>query len=236
MMSDSMYEQEENICVVMPALNENNAIDGVIAEIHKSIPGCRILIIDDGSIKPIKLSFPNSLIEIIRSEKNMGVGSALYVGLKIAIKRNYNYIITIDSDGQHDPAYIEKLLQEKENFDLIIGNRNMETYPWGIIRLIAHQLLKKILHWKFHLNLIDPTSGFRLFNLAAAKCAIQEIGDEYLEDTVVLYAKLKRREINIGQVKCEFKQRDSGEPSHQGFRLAGKYIASLLQLLLMRGE
>ena len=223
-----------NICVVMPALNEHGSIDKVVSEVNRYLPDAKILIVDDGSQIPIKLRSANSTVRIIRSEKNLGVGSALYIGLKIALISNFEVIITMDSDGQHNADDLNSLLKNRLRFDLIVGSRNMSTYPWSKTRLFAHRLLKRMLCYKFDLNLNDPTSGFRLFNRKAAKMALLEIGDNYLEDTAVLYARLCSRDIEIGEVECDFNPRQFGKPSHQGAILAVKYIASVLSLLLLR--
>ena len=229
-------KRNESICIVMPALNEQGTINRVVSEVKKFLPGSHVLIVDDGSHKPIKLDSEFPSVRIVRSEKNLGVGSALYIGIKIAVISRYETIITMDSDGQHNPGDLQALLRNKYDYDLVIGSRNMVTYPWSKTRFAAHHLLRQILKRKFKLNLNDPTSGFRLLNAHAAGMVLQEIGDEYLDDTAVLYAKLANREITIGEVECEFKVRDAGAPSHQGFRLAIRYITSILRLLLIRGK
>ncbi len=53
----------------------------------------------------------------------MGVGSAHKDGFIWAYKKNYKIIITMDADGTHDPKYIEFLMEELENCDIVITSR-----------------------------------------------------------------------------------------------------------------
>ncbi len=112
------------ISVIIPVYNEENSIKGVI----KRIPNHRkyeIIIVDDGSTdnsvsKVKEIEYDN--IIILQHQKNLGYGAALITGFKNATG---NIIVTLDSDGQHKPEEIEKMIKPilQDKADLVIGSR-----------------------------------------------------------------------------------------------------------------
>ena len=86
----------------------------------------KILFIDDnsndGTIQKIK-NLKSKNILLIKRQKKLGIGSAHKFGIKYAYKHNYTHLITMDCDGTHDPAYINKMLKLLQHNDLVITNR-----------------------------------------------------------------------------------------------------------------
>ena len=117
--------------IVIPAFNEANNIVKLVEEIFlalKKIRRFEVIIVDDGSTDKTlfiskKLMKKFSRLRLVKHRKNYGQSISIRSGI---LKSMYNYIVTIDGDGQNNPKDILKLLksfQKNENFFLVIGNR-----------------------------------------------------------------------------------------------------------------
>jgi glycosyltransferase involved in cell wall biosynthesis len=114
-----------NISIVIPVYNNPNSIKRVIEDTLAL--DISIIVVDDGSDTPID-SFidKNSNLTIIRLDKNRGKGEAIRVGAREAKRRGFEYIITIDGDGQHYPKEVKKLLPLIKDNSIIIGSRKFK--------------------------------------------------------------------------------------------------------------
>lgn len=119
-----------DLTVVIPALNEREALPGLIGEINDACGGIEpaieweVLVIDDGSTDLTfemveELAADDERLRAIRLRRNFGKSSALAVGFGAT---GAGTVITIDGDGQDDPADIPLLLSElDQGFDLVSG-------------------------------------------------------------------------------------------------------------------
>ena len=120
-----------NISIVIPVFNEEKNIINLLEELQSSLNNkikYEILLVDDGSTDNTisnvksKIDLYNNL-KLIVHEKNYGQSTGLLTGIKSA---KYDYIVTLDGDGQNDPADILKLVKSYNcsiPFFLVIGNR-----------------------------------------------------------------------------------------------------------------
>ena len=112
--------------VLVPAFNEEDCIKGFLVDLQNALSGTdedyEIIVIDDGS-KDNTYSLAKSFkdVKIIRHPYNKGYGASVKTGVKQAI---YEKIITIDSDGQHDPLHIPEMIKLLDEFDLVAGARH----------------------------------------------------------------------------------------------------------------
>ena len=102
--------------IIIPTYNEKDNIDVIYKAISKLYPNFHVLFIDDKSLDGTlnKLNFlkkNNKNIFIIKRKKKLGIGSAHKKGILWGYKNKYNYIITMDADGTHNPIYITKMLK-----------------------------------------------------------------------------------------------------------------------------
>ncbi len=134
-MSVNNLFKDLNVCVIIPTYNNDRTLADVIDRVllHTS----NVIVVNDGasdSTDSILTSYQSKL-EIVTHAKNKGKGCALRNGFKRALELAYEYAITIDSDGQHFPEDLPKLIQrlKEEPNSLIIGARNMsqEDVPGG---------------------------------------------------------------------------------------------------------
>lgn len=179
MKSSNMKLKKKNsnskIAILIPAYNEEKYIKGVIKDCFKY--RLDIVIVDDGSIdntlETVK-SIPvpkNFKITLIKHSKNLGKGQSLKTGFSYIAKNNYSGVITIDADGQHKTSEIKNFLKviEKENPDLIIGDRLGNTKNMPFIRLATNVFTSWVISNIAGIRISDVQSGFRYISAKALK-------------------------------------------------------------------
>ena len=168
--SDSYPSQQINsdllISVIIPFYNEENSIKNVIERIpnHRNY---EIILIDDGSIDRSVLKIKeieNDNIILLQHQKNLGYGAALITGFKNATG---NIIITLDSDGQHKPEEIEKMIKPilQRKADLVIGSRILGNcdYKVPLYTRIGEYFVKICILTLFRQRIGNNQSGYRCF-------------------------------------------------------------------------
>lgn len=184
------------VIAVLPAYNEEKRINSTISKTKKYVD--KIIVVDDGSEDKTAEVSKKSGAEVIRYEKNQGVGYATRTGLKRAILLKPDVIIFLDADGQHDPKYIPQFIKAIEDgADYVCGWRDLSNYP----------LNRKIGNWglQFLTNLLCPTGikdtecGYRAVTLDAAK-KIKLKGMRYEKDSEFAY-EVWRNKLKVSQVK-----------------------------------
>ena len=130
------------ILLVIPTLNEFGNIQKIYKKIQNTNKKINILFIDDNSSDGskeiiINLKKRNKKVNYVFREKKLGIGSAHKAGIKLAKKKNYRYVCTMDCDGTHHPKHIKKMLNKIKDSDLVISNRFLKKNSmkgWGIKR------------------------------------------------------------------------------------------------------
>ena len=160
-----------NIIIIVPILNEKKNIEILFKKLNTINIGFDLLFIDDnssdGSQEEIKdLAKNNQNINYIFRPKKMGIGSAHKDGFIWAYKKHYKTIITMDADGTHDSKYLKPLIEELENFDIVITNRFLEKNSlenWPLFRIflttLRHLTISLLLSMPY-----DSSGAFRCIN------------------------------------------------------------------------
>jgi glycosyltransferase involved in cell wall biosynthesis len=153
-----------NCCVLIPTYNNSNALKNVIDSVLEYTES--IIIVNDGSTDNTKEILSRYLyLQIFHHAKNLGKGKALQTGLLNGIELGYDYLISIDSDGQHLASDLEIFLDEleKNKNAIIIGNRNMNVDHVPT----KSSLGKRFSNFWFKIEtgkeLPDTQSGYRLY-------------------------------------------------------------------------
>ncbi|HMB44848.1 MAG TPA: glycosyltransferase family 2 protein [Candidatus Methanoperedens sp.] len=153
------------VTAILPAFNEEVSIGSAV--LHARQHADHVVVIDDGSKDRTSEMAKLAGAEVIRHPKNMGKGMALRTGFEHAEKNGCKIVITMDSDGQHDPDDIRKLVAPIFNgeADIVNGSRYMngndENTPF--YRRIGQNILDKATNLNAGLQISDTQSGFRAF-------------------------------------------------------------------------
>jgi len=208
------------ILALIPAYNEEERIGKVV---KKTLKYCDVIVIDDGSIDDTgKIAKENGAF-VIKHEKNRGKGDALITGFNYALKNNYDVIITLDADGQHDPSEIPNFLKKIDRYDIIIGARDFKEMPFP--RRISNTITTFLLSLRTHQKIGDSQSGYRLIKTDVLRGLDFKTKRFILESELLVRAKCR-----IGNVRIKTIYR--GEKSHiNTLRDTIKFIKFLIQSL-----
>ena len=125
-----------------------------------------ILAVNDGSTDDLYNSARNRQnVKIIDLDKNFGKGKALSIGFEEAVKLNFDNVVTLDADLQHDPKFIPVLLQALNDYDIVIGNRLKNLTDMPLQRRISNKLTSYFLSKKTGQEILDSQCGFRAYRL-----------------------------------------------------------------------
>lgn len=163
-------DSEIKYCVIMPTYNNAAKIEPVIAEIAKQ--GHDVIIINDGctdDTTDILDRYPQ--FTYINHPVNQGKGMALKNGFAKAIALGYDYAITIDSDGQHDPSDIKGMLDviHKNPGVMVMGSRNMDQEGVPSKSSFGNKFSNFWFKVETGITLPDTQTGFRAYPLAPMK-------------------------------------------------------------------
>jgi len=116
------------VLAIIPAYNEATRVAAVITAAGSFVP---VLVVDDGSADETASVARATEAEVLVQQPNQGKGAALRAGFDYALAQDYEAVITLDADGQHDPAEIPLFLEmyAATAADLIIGKRNFDGMP-----------------------------------------------------------------------------------------------------------
>ena len=207
---------KSNVAIIIPAFNEEFSILNVI---KKSLRYGDPIVVDDGSIDQTRNIAIDQGIEILVHKKNFGYDEALSTGLHHALDKGYEFAITIDADGQHNPEIIKIFSDELMNGnDLVLGYRDkMQRISENLFSFVSKTL------WKVK----DPLCGMKGYRLSLIKDygpikTFNSYGTE-------LSIRLLRKDIKFSQVYVKTKKRVDNS------RIGGVFFTNLkiIQILFV---
>lgn len=212
----------ERSLVVMPALNEVDSIPAVIKSVKEAMPQVHILVVDDGSTDNTSLVAKQAGATVLTLPYNLGVGGAMRLGFRYALFNNFENVVQIDADGQHDPAVVPKLLEKLSEYDLVIGARFAGVGDYSVRgpRRWAMKLLSFVLSRTSGTRLTDTTSGLKASGPRAVRLFARHYPAEYLGDTIEALVIASRSGLKITQIPVEMRERTGGVPSHNPLKAA----------------
>lgn len=205
--------------IVLPAYNEEKIIQNTLREI-RSVGYKNIIVVDDGSRdQTYERAKEIPGIVVLRHKLNRGKGAATKTGIEAAKLLDAGIIVTMDSDGQHNPADIARLIApiQKNHCDVVLGTRlkNPAGMPW--YKICANHIGNAITWYFYGLWVSDSQSGFRAYSRHASEL-INTKTDRYEYDSEVIREiyvyKLKYREVPI---EVRYTEYSMGKIQKQGF-------------------
>lgn len=153
-----------NVAVVLPAYNEEVSIGSVVLLARRYAD--RVIVVDDGSSDRTAEVAASAGAEVIVHSPNLGKGVAFKTGFAAA--EGADIIVTMDSDGQHNPADIPKLLEPilRGEADMVNGSRYLNGHDTDtpVYRRIGQTILDKVTVLNSGIKITDSQSGFRAFS------------------------------------------------------------------------
>jgi glycosyltransferase involved in cell wall biosynthesis len=235
-----MTEGLARTLIVMPALNEEEAVGAVVREVRACLPEAGLLLVDDGSTDSTGAIARANGAHVATLPFNLGVGGAMRLGFLYAIEHGYDNVVQIDSDGQHDPRNVVALVDRLDDFDLVIGARfaGEGNYEVRGPRKWAMKVLSFSLSKTAGTPLTDTTSGFKASGPKAVRLFADHYPAEYLGDTIEALVIASRAGCKITQVPVSMRPRAGGTPSHNPTKAAiylGRAVLALFFALMRPG-
>ncbi|MFZ2257176.1 MAG: glycosyltransferase family 2 protein [Clostridiaceae bacterium] len=203
------------ILAVIPAYNEEKSIAAVIQDIRHFNPDIDILVIDDGSMDNTYKEAKSAGAKVISLPRNLGIGGAVQTGYKYANGRDYDVVIQVDGDGQHDPKDLMKLVSliKSNEADLVIGSRFLKEteYESSFMRQLGINFFSKLVSILCGTKYYDTTSGYRAANKAAIALFSSYYPKDYPEVETIVYAIKKG--LTVKEVSVDMNQRQGGKSS-----------------------
>ena len=144
------------VTILLPAYNEEQGIGQTIRKIIELYPDYEIFVVDDGSTDRTKEEAVKAGAHVWRHPHNIGNGAAIKTGLRYA---SGDWIVMMDADGQHDPADIAKLLENKDKYDMVVGARSRASET-SLHRDLANFIYNGLASYVTKFKVEDLTSGF----------------------------------------------------------------------------
>ena len=230
---------ESRVLVAIPALNESETVGRVIVEVRNAVPDADVLVVDDGSTDATALAATAAGARVLQVPFNVGVGGAMRVAFLYAQRSDYDVVVQVDADGQHDPVSIPQLVAGLTHASVVIGARFTEgdTYVVRGPRRWAMATMAWSLTRVAKTPLTDTTSGYRAADRAAIALFARHYPAEYLGDTVESLVIASRAGLAVTQVPVQMRPRLGGRASQHPFRAAlylGRAVLALAVALSRR--
>ncbi|WP_258083290.1 glycosyltransferase family 2 protein [Thermococcus thermotolerans] len=215
--------------VIIPTYNEELTIGSVVALARKYGD---VLVVDDGSSDRTSEIAQKAGAVLIRHDSNRGKGAALGTGFEYALSRNYDVVVTLDGDGQHNPDEIPLILEPivRGEADLVIGSRylNGSRKKIPLYRRIGLWVLNKGTQVAAEVS-VDSQSGFRAITRRALKALNLSSTDYSIETDMVVKAReagIRIAEVPIN-VRYDVPKRHKKNPLSHGLGV----LASIVGLI-----
>lgn len=153
--------------MVIPCLNEGNAIGALVKEVRLQLP--RVYVVDDGSSDETGKQAALAGALVLRHETPRGKGTGLNTGFTKALSDGYSWALIMDGDGQHSPSDIPRFLRAAENTQaaLVVGNRMANPTGMPLVRRFVNWWMSRKLSKIAGVKMPDTQCGFRLLQLKA---------------------------------------------------------------------
>jgi glycosyltransferase involved in cell wall biosynthesis len=207
-----MLQYLDKICILIPAYNAQETLGFVLKKIGP-LKG-DIMVVDDGSSDETKRAALENGAKLLEHPFNLGKGAALRTGFQYALQKDYQVIITLDADGQHDPAEIPFLLKIFRSVkpDILIASRAAEFGKMTFLRRFWNRLGVKAVSRLCHSDITDSQSGFRLIRTDVLKKV--DFSTSRFETELELLIKACKRGFSVLSVPINTQKVDGTGSSH----------------------
>ena len=221
--------------VLMPAFNEEHGIAAVLDTIRSHCP-FDIVVIDDGSTDATAAISREHGATVLRHPFNMGYGAALQTGYKYASQCDYDVLVQIDADGQHDPSFIVPLANRilEGHSDACVGSRFLtgEGYIPPFARRVGMVLFGYIASVVTHRRVTDPTSGYQALSRRVFRFFTSDLFPADYPDADVLIL-LYRAGFRAEEIPVAMKPSVTGKSMHSGLLKPMFYVFKMFLSIMV---
>ncbi len=197
------------ICVLIPVLNESQAIGSVVESLRKR--NLDVVVVDDGSTDDSGAIASQKGATVLRHDTKKGKGQSLRDGFRHIVERGYDGVVTMDGDGQHDAADLEQFIRlvERERPGVIVGNRmaKPDGMPW--IRYLTNRLMSAIISLACGQRIPDTQCGYRYIDTGVLRNISLNCDDFEIETEMLMKAAKRGCRIYSVPIKTIYQDEES---------------------------
>jgi glycosyltransferase involved in cell wall biosynthesis len=228
--------ESSKVIVIIPAYNEAANIVQVINNIHQHVPDADILVINDGSRDATAQLARSAGAHVISHPFNMGYGVTCQTGFKYACREQYDYLIQIDGDGQHEPACIPDLLSavQDPDVDIVLGSRwlGLAEYKGPILRKFGKFFFGFLASAITKHKITDPTTGFQALSKHVVQFYSTEVYPVDYPDADMIIV-LDRAGFHVIEIPVIMYLNQTGQSMHAGIIRPIYYGMKMMMSILM---
>ena len=222
------------ILVIVPAFNECGNIGRTVREIAQKAPGVDVLVIDDGSRDATAEEARTAGGMVVSLPFNLGIGAAVQTGFQYAQAYQYDAAVQIDGDGQHDPAYLTRIVEpvRRDEADMVVGSRFLEKtgFQSSFSRRVGINFFVHLINGLTGVRVSDPTSGFRAYNKKMIALFSEYYPHDFPEPEAIVVAQ--QASARIVELPVVMRAREAGSSSIRYFKTLYYMVKVTLAILL----
>lgn len=203
------------VLVIIPAFNEAGNIGPTVDQVRAQDLKADIVVIDDGSSDATAQEAARHGAIVLSLPFNLGIGGAVQTGFQYAFAGGYDIAVQIDGDGQHDAAFLPKLIGPVlAGADLSVGSRFMEDsdgFKSSFGRRIGIGFFVHLINVLTGTRVTDPTSGFRAHSKKLIAVFARYYPHDFPEPEAIVVAR--RMNAQIAEVPVVMRPRQGGSSS-----------------------
>jgi glycosyltransferase involved in cell wall biosynthesis len=214
------------VACVLPAYDAARTLPAVAAGLRRALPDALLVAVDDGSRDGTAAAAGECCDVVLGFPSNRGKGAALRAGADEALARGCGAVLTVDADGQHDPAYAPRLLEALRDADVVVGARSRRASDMPFRRRMTNAVSSAAVSRLAGCPVADAQSGFRAIRADVLR-AVRPAGDRYEYESQFLILA-GRHGFRIAAVPVPTLY---GAPSHfHELRDAARVVAAIWRL------
>jgi len=217
-MTDDQQGKERQL-LVLPTYNERDNLRPIVTAIRTQLPHATIWIVDDNSPDGTgeiadELAAADERIEVLHRPGKLGLGTAYTEAFRRALTQDFDYVLQMDADFSHDPAYLPALLAAARDADLVLGSRYTSgggTRNWSLRRRFISRFGNAVARVGLGVRVRDVTGGYRVFRRSALESLdLENLGLRGYGFMIEAVYQIERRGLRIKEVPIIFVERVAG--------------------------
>jgi len=224
------------ISVVLPAYNEEQNLVSMLPFLQRELLNCvnsfEIIVVDGGSTDNT-VNVSKNLGAKVTVQRDKRFGNAIKEGLEVAKGR---YIITMDADNSHPPDFVSKIIESKQDADLVIGSRFIKgsIFVTNIWRKLLSLILNKTFKFTLSLPINDSSSGFRIYRRGILQDICIECKD--FDVQLELLIKIIMRGWRVKEIPLLYKKRLYGYSKARVIKCGLAFLKTLFKMYRLRNS
>ena len=209
------------VLVVIPTYDEAANIESIVARVRAAVPAAHVLVVDDASPDGTgeladALASADASVHVLHRAGKAGLGKAYLAAFDWALQRDYRFVLEMDADWSHDPAYLPTLIDRAStDADLVLGSRWVAgggTRNWGLGRRLISRGGSLYARTILGLPIRDLTGGFKCFRAEVLRAIdLPTVASTGYGFQIELTYRAIKKEFRVMEVPIVFEDRRVGQ-------------------------